>query len=91
MWKLLGRELAVEDVADEPDLLLHVVRSEHLAVQNRPFEIRRQLAVAVDHTVRVSLEFFSVGLLGPFVRDPLRKERHYGYPRGRACGRTPWV
>src|SRR4051812_35825186 len=31
--KLLGRELAVEDVPpDEPDFLLHVVRSKHLAV-----------------------------------------------------------
>src|SRR5215213_7950073 len=59
--KLLGRELAVEDVApDEPDILLHIVRSKHLAVQDRPIHVRRQLAVAVDHTVGVSLEFFSV-------------------------------
>src|SRR5215204_5590306 len=81
--KLLGRELAVEDVApDEPDVLLHVVRSKHLAVQDRPFQVRRQPAVAVDHTVGVSLQFFSVGLLGPSVRDPLRKERHYVVPLG---------
>src|SRR5215210_4138267 len=76
--ELLGGELAVEDVApDEPDVLLHVVRPEHLAVQDRPLQVRRQLTVAVDHPVRVSLELFPVGLLGPFVRDPLRKERHY--------------
>src|SRR5215204_4217760 len=43
--ELLGRELAVEDVApDEPDVLLHVVRPEHLAVQDGPFQVRRQLA-----------------------------------------------
>src|ERR687889_282395 len=42
----------------------------------------RQLGVAVDHPVRVSLELFPMGLLGPFVRDPLRKERHYVVPLG---------
>src|SRR5215213_1909599 len=81
--ELLGRELAVEDVApDEPDILLHVVRPEDLAVQDRSLQVGRQLAVAVDHPVRVRLELFPVGLLGPFVRDPLRKERHYVVPVG---------
>src|SRR5215212_6956327 len=79
--ELLGRELAVEDVPpDEPDLLLHVVRPEHLTVHDRTLEVRRQLSVAVDHTVRVCLELLPVGLLRPFVRDPLRKERHYVVP-----------
>src|SRR5215217_7040958 len=62
--ELLGRELAVEDVApDEPYILLHVVRPEHLAVQDGSLQVRRQLAVAVDHTVRVRLKLFPVGLL----------------------------
>src|SRR5215211_4258545 len=79
--ELLGRKLAVEDIApDEPDLLLHVVGPEHLTVQDRTLEVRRQLAVAVDHTVRVRFELLPVGLLRPFVRDPLRKERHYVVP-----------
>src|SRR5215218_8163661 len=81
--KLLGRELAVEDVApDEPDILLHVVGPEYLAVQDRPLQVRRQLTIAVDHTVRVRLELFPVGLFGPFVRYPLRKERHDVVPLG---------
>src|SRR5829696_7773400 len=81
--ELLGRKLPVEDVApDEPDVLLHVVRPEHLAVQDRSFQVRRQFAVAVDHTVRVRFELLPVGLLRPLVRDPLRKERHYVVPLG---------
>src|SRR5829696_441423 len=79
--ELLGRELAVEDIApDESDLLLHIVGPEHLAVHDRPLEVRRQLSVAVDYTVRVRFELLPVGLLRPFVRNPLRKERHYVVP-----------
>src|SRR5215212_2679483 len=81
--ELLGRELAMEDVApDEPEVLLHVVGPYHLAVQYRLLQVRRQLAVAVDHTIRISLELLPVGLLGPLVRDPLRKERHDVVPLG---------
>src|SRR3712207_1461728 len=55
--ELISRQLAVEDVApDEPQLLLHVVGPEHLTVQDRPLQVRRELGVAVDHAVRVSLE-----------------------------------
>src|SRR5829696_1307548 len=81
--ELLGGKLAVEDVApDEPDVLLHVVRAEHLAMHDGTLQVRRQLGVAVDHTICVRLELFPVGLLRPFVRDPLRKERHYVVPLG---------
>src|SRR5688500_6941607 len=75
--ELVRRQLAVEDVApDKAQLLLHVVRPENLTVQDRTLQVRRELGVAVDHAVRVSLELLAVRLLRPLVRDPLREERH---------------
>src|SRR4051812_1033403 len=81
--ELLGRELAVEDVApDETDFLLHVVGPDHLAVHDGALEVRRELGVAVDHAVRVRFELFSMRLFGPFVRYPLREQRHDMVPLG---------
>src|SRR5215212_3159712 len=51
-------------------------------MQDSLLQVRRQLAVAVDHPVGVRFELFPVGLLGPFMRDPLREERHYVVPLG---------
>ena len=77
MEQLLGRELAVEDVAaDEVVVVLHLVRADHLAVQDRLLEVRGELVVPVDDPVRVRVELFGVRLLGPRVRHPLREQRH---------------
>ena len=69
--QLLGRELAVEDVAaDQAVVLLHLVRADHLAVDDRLLEVRRELVVAVDDPVGVRLELLGVRLLGPGVTAP---------------------
>src|SRR6266571_677114 len=46
--QLVDRQLAVEDVAaDQPQLLLHVVRPDHLPVDDRAPEVGRQLGIEV--------------------------------------------
>ncbi len=74
--ELLRRQLAVEDVAaDQAPLVLHVVRADHLAVQDAVREPGRQLVVAGDHAVGVGLQLVAVRLLAPPVRHPLREQR----------------
>ena len=62
--QLLGRELAVEDVAaDQPVVVLHLVRADHLPVDDRLLEVRRELGVAVDDAVGVGVELGVVRLV----------------------------
>src|SRR6476660_9604925 len=50
--QLVDGELAMEDVAaDQPQLLFHVVWPDHLAVEDGPLQVWRQLRVAVDHAI----------------------------------------
>ena len=62
MWnKLLQREFTVEDVAaDQAVLLLHLVRTDDVAVRDRRLEVRRHLVVEVDQPVGVGVEFLGV-------------------------------
>ena len=54
---LVGRQLAVEDVAaDQPVLVLHLVRPDHLPVQDRVGEAGRDRVDAGDHAVGVRVE-----------------------------------
>jgi len=86
--QLTRRQLAVEDVAAEQAVLvLHLVRPDHLPVQDRSRESRRNLLDAGDHPVGVRVE-----LRAPFghhvfarvsVRHPLREHRHHVLARGR--------
>ena len=55
--QLVGRQLAVEDVAaDEAVLVLHLVRPDHLAVQDRVGEAGRDRVDARDDPVGVRVE-----------------------------------
>jgi hypothetical protein len=55
---LVGRQLAVKDVAaDQAVLVLHLIRADDVGVQDRGLEVRRHLVVELDHPVGVGLEF----------------------------------
>ena len=74
----------MEDVpADQPELLLHVVRPDHLVVDDRVVEVRRELVVEVEDPLRVRVQLVPVGLLHPIVGDPLREHREHVRPFGR--------
>ena len=74
--QLLGRQLAVEDVAaDQAVLLLHLVRTHDVAVGDRGGEPGRDLVVEVDQPVGVRLELLGVRRLAPLVRDVLGEQR----------------
>ncbi len=76
MEQLIQRNLSVKDVAsDHAQILLYVVGAENLAIDHSALEIRRQLRVAIDHAIRVSLEILSVRRLTPLVRNILREHR----------------
>src|SRR5437763_15965232 len=61
--ELLRRELTVEDVPpDQPPLVLHVVRADHLTVQDAVGETRRHLLVPGDHSIGVRIELFGMRL-----------------------------
>ena len=84
MEQLIHRELAVEDVAaDQAELLLHVVGPDHLAVDHRVAEVRRQRRVAVDRAVGVGLQLLAMRLLVPLVRHPLAEHREDVHALGR--------
>src|SRR4029450_5202770 len=77
MEELIRGQLAMEDVpADEPVVVLHLVRPDDLPVQDRAFEVRRQLGVKIDDAVRVCRQLGLVWLAGPGVRYPLGEHRH---------------
>ena len=82
--QLIHGQFAVEDVAaDQAELLLHVVRPDHLAVDHGVAEVRRQRGVAVDRAVGVGLQLLAVGLLVPLVRHPLLNIENTCTPSGR--------
>src|SRR4029078_3334463 len=64
--QLLGRQLAVKDVAtDQAVLLLPLERPDDLPRDHRFAEARGELVVAVDDAVGVRLQLFAVRLLRP--------------------------
>ena len=73
MEQLVRGELSVEDVpSDQPELLLHVVRADHLAIDHRRLEVRRELVVPVDDAVRVLLQLVAVRQI---MKDRKRSKR----------------
>ena len=76
--QLPGGQLAVEDVAaDEAVRVLHVVRADHLPVQDRRREAGRDLLQLARSPGRRRRRARRVRLGRPAVRHPLREHRHH--------------
>jgi hypothetical protein len=71
------RKLSVEDVpADQPVLLLHLVRPDHLPVQHRIGEPRRDFLHPGEYPVGVGLQVGVVRRVGVAAGHPLGEHRH---------------
>ena len=81
---LAQAQLAVEDVPpDQPVLLLHLVRPDHLAVQDRAGEPGSHRLHPGDHPVGVGGQRLVLRGVGVLMRHPLGEQRHHVLPLGR--------
>ena len=74
-WKMLP--------PSSPYVVLHVVRADHLAVQDRVVKPGATLSTWAIDAVGVRVELVVVRLVGPLVRHPLREHRHHVLALGR--------